>query len=89
MDPGRWAARDRHSITRQADRPSPPHRDRTWRIDVPDVVDLGSLAALPLAVAGRVALRGRLVCDDDCHRCCKRSARQAAAPIMSVMSRCH
>lgn len=36
-----------------------------WAVDVGDRVDLAALQRLPLAVAGRVALTGVLLFDDD------------------------
>jgi uncharacterized protein len=44
--------------------PSPEDVD-PWTVPVPDVVDLLSLRRLPLAVAGRIALDGVLLFDDD------------------------
>lgn len=42
------------------------HADvRTWTVDLPDDVDLVALDLLPLAVAGRVAVGGVLLFDDD------------------------
>lgn len=42
-----------------------PPEARWWTAEVPFGVDLSSLAALPLAVAGRIALHGVLFLDDD------------------------
>lgn len=36
-----------------------------WAVELPDLVDLGALDLLPLAVAGRIALHGVLLFDDD------------------------
>lgn len=36
-----------------------------WSLDLPDVVDLVDLRRLPLAIAGRIALHGVLLFDDD------------------------
>ena len=36
-----------------------------WTVDLPDFVDLVALDNLPLAVAGRIALHGVLLFDDD------------------------
>lgn len=36
-----------------------------WSLDLPDAVDLVDLRRLPLAVAGRIALHGILLFDDD------------------------
>lgn len=38
---------------------------RSWTLDLPDSVDLAVLDRLPLAVAGRIALHGVLLFDDD------------------------
>lgn len=38
---------------------------RVWALDLPDPVDLVALDQLPLAVAGRIALHGALLFDDD------------------------
>ena len=41
-----------------------PH-SRPWTLDLPDAVDLVALNRLPLSVAGRIALHGILLFDDD------------------------
>lgn len=37
----------------------------SWAVEVPDQVDLVNLRSLPLYVAGRIALHGVLLFDDD------------------------
>ena len=38
---------------------------RPWTIELPDEVDLVALDTLPLAIAGRIAVHGLLLFDDD------------------------